>query len=147
MHSEILSFLGVIHDCQAELERYTSGLLLRHHIADDVELTHDIILRRAGHGLEVELVHSFNVYGDDAPGGSEVRFVAKIEMSETACAASMTIRAELDAAIGGLPAGRHVLQESRATFSSIDEATGFLREAVGLLCQQENPFGSLVEQS
>ncbi|KOT88160.1 hypothetical protein ADK86_33545 [Streptomyces sp. NRRL F-5755] len=147
MHYQHLrTFLDDMREIHDQLTEFSTDLLARHDFGHEVGMGHQLRIEKddSGQTLHVLLSHPLMIpVSEDFSEINEITLHVRLSVTRTDCAARVAVDTYLDAAMGSVPEGEHILHEKQLDGVPLEEAITFLKDGVEELCRMTHVLQEL----
>ncbi|MGI5196352.1 hypothetical protein ACQEVY_22335 [Streptomyces sp. CA-288835] len=135
------AFLAEFYACHAELDEFTTELLMDYDFGEEAELLSQVLLTRHGDLFELRSTHRFDRALDAVQGDAGVvDLYAALSVGPELCAVEVGVEVDLDQDLGAAPAGTRTPHHWKREGVPLGEAFTALRELTRALMDLKDPF-------
>lgn len=135
------AFLAEFYACHAQLDEFTTELLMDYDFGEEAQLMSQVLLTRHGDLLELRSTHRFDRVLDAVQGDAGVvDLYAALSVGPELCAVEAGVEVALDQDLGAVPAGTRTPHLWKREGIPFDEAFTALRERTRALMELKDPF-------
>ena len=137
----IHAFLAEFYTCHAELDEFTTELLMDSDFGEEAQLLSQVLLTQHGDLFELRSTHQFDRILDALQGDAGVvDLYAALSVGPELCAVEVGVEVDLDQDLGTIPAGTRTPYHWKREGIPFDEAFTALRGLTRTLMELKDPF-------